>query len=84
VIQQAMANNTRPIATPDALLPPGQTPETRISDQIDPRFPHVDGPVRRFPQPPQVNLPPGHSVPPQAQPIETGGIAQPPDIMKVV
>lgn len=45
----------RPLTTADELL--AQIPEERVGDQDDPRFPHVDGPVRKFPTPPQVNLP---------------------------
>jgi hypothetical protein len=61
-------------------MPQVQQPEQRINDQLDPRFPHVDGPVRRFPTPPMVNLP-GH---PQPSPQDTAGIAQPPEVMKAV
>lgn len=85
VIQQAMTQQTRPMATPAELMPPETHPEMRVNDQVDPRFPHVDGPVRRFPVPPVV---PGHvtPVPPGQvqQPVDTTSIAQPPDVMKAV
>jgi hypothetical protein len=91
VIQQAMTNGSRPMATPDQLLPQGYTADTQVVDQSDPRFPHVDGPVRRFPAPPVVNLPPGQHAPPQSPPPpvpqppqDTSHLAQPGDIMKAV
>lgn len=83
VIQQAMSNNSRPIATPDDQLPPGTTAETRVNDQLDPRFPHVDGPVRRFPAPPVVNLPAGHTAP-NPPPADSGGLAHPTDVVKAM
>lgn len=95
VIQQAMSNNSRPVATPDDMLPQVRSAENQIVDQIDPRFPHVDGPVRRFPAPPVVNLPPSQHAPPAPQPPQqqpqqpqlppdTAGLAHPGDIMKAM
>jgi hypothetical protein len=78
-----MTQNTRLMATPDNLLPQGQTMETQVVDQVDPRFPHVDGPVRRFPAPPVVNLPPNPHAPPQP-PHDTSHLAGPGEIMKAV
>lgn len=70
------ANSTRPLTTPDELLP--QIAEEQVGDQDDPRFPHVDGPVRKFPTPPQVNMP-------QRQVDNGSGFnADVPDVMKAV
>jgi hypothetical protein len=45
-----------PLATPDELLPE-QPSEERMVDQVDPRFPHFDGPIKRFPAPPVTQVP---------------------------
>lgn len=82
VIQAAMTNQSRPMATPDNQLPPEYSVDARISDQVDPRFPHVEGPVRRFPVPPQFSQPGQPQQP--ALPQDSQSIAQPPDIMKAV
>jgi hypothetical protein len=55
----------RPLATPDEQLPEPE-PETRIADQIDPRFPHVEGPIKRFPTPPVTHVPGAQAPAPQA------------------
>ncbi len=70
-------NSTRPLTTADELL--AEIPEEQVGDQDDPRFPHVEGPVRKFPTPPQVNLPP-------RQPIDNGSgfNAEMPEVMKAV
>jgi hypothetical protein len=44
-----------PLATPDEQLP--EDMETPIVDQVDPRFPHVEGPIKRFPAPPVTQVP---------------------------
>lgn len=80
----------RPLATPDEQLPEEQ-PETKLGDQIDPRFPHFEGPIKRFPTPPvtqvpgtQAPNPQAPNAPPSAPPPEENfnlGLAGP-DIMK--
>lgn len=45
-----------PLATPDERLPE-ESPETKLGDQIDPRFPHFEGPIKRFPTPPVTQVP---------------------------
>jgi hypothetical protein len=55
VVPQSMkddfTNSRLPLITPPELM----TEETaRTNDQLDPRFPKADGPVRRFEQPPKV------------------------------
>ena len=55
----------RPLATPDEQLPE-QEPETRVVDQVDPRFPHVEGPIKRFPTPPVTHVPGAQAPTPQA------------------
>lgn len=54
--QSDIFEGRRPLATPDEQLPE-QEPDTKIVDQVDPRFPHVEGPVKRFPQPPLTQVP---------------------------
>lgn len=44
-----------PLATPDEQLP--ETEEVKMVDQVDPRFPHFDGPIQRFPTPPVTQVP---------------------------
>jgi hypothetical protein len=51
----------RPLATPDELLPE-QEAETKLADQVDARFPHFEGPIKRFPSPPITQVP-GTQVP---------------------
>jgi hypothetical protein len=46
----------RPLATPDELLPEPE-PESQMVDQVDPRFPHFEGPIKRFPGPPITQVP---------------------------
>jgi hypothetical protein len=46
VIQRDFRDSKRPLASDVDELPNGQ-----VDDQHDPRFPHVDGPVQRFPRP---------------------------------
>ncbi len=80
----------RPLATPDEQLPE-EKPETKLGDQIDPRFPHFEGPIKRFPTPPvtqvpgtQVPSPQAPNAPPPAPPPDENfdlGLAGP-DIMK--
>jgi hypothetical protein len=65
----------RPLATPDELLPE-QEPEARMVDQIDPRFPHVEGPIKRFPTPPVTQVP-GAPVPIQQGPAPQAPSAPP-------
>ena len=55
----------RPLATPDELLPEPE-PQARMVDQVDPRFPHVEGPIKRFPTPPVTNIPGTQAPAPQA------------------
>jgi len=55
-LRESFSDGQRPLTTADEKL--AELPEERVGDQDDPRFPHVDGPVRKFPTPPQVNLPP--------------------------
>lgn len=76
-LRESFSNGERPLTTADEDLP--ETPEERAGDQDDPRFPHVDGPVRKFPTPPQVNLP-------QKQPVDNGSgfNIDAPDAMKAV
>jgi hypothetical protein len=45
-----------PLATPDEQLPE-ESSETKLGDQIDPRFPHFEGPIKRFPTPPVTQVP---------------------------
>jgi hypothetical protein len=54
-LREDFSSGQRPLTSSDEKL--AQIPEERVGDQDDPRFPHVDGPVRKFPTPPQVNLP---------------------------
>jgi hypothetical protein len=54
-LRENFSNGERPLTTADEKL--AEIPEEQVGDQDDPRFPHVDGPVRKFPTPPQVNLP---------------------------
>jgi hypothetical protein len=77
----------RPLATPDELLPEQET-ETRLVDQIDPRFPHVEGPVKRFQTPPVTQVPGAQAPAPQAAPFQSDdnldlGLAGP-EAMKAV
>lgn len=67
----------RPLTSTDEKL--AELPEERAYDQEDPRFPHVEGPVRKFPVPPQVNLPP-------SKPADAGSgfNINAPDAMKAV
>jgi hypothetical protein len=54
--QKDINEGRRPFATPDEELP--SITESKVSDQQDPRFPHVEGPVKRYPTPPKVVIPP--------------------------
>ena len=47
MIQKDFQEGKRPLASDVDDLPAGAT-----NDQVDPRFPHVEGPVQRFPVPP--------------------------------
>jgi hypothetical protein len=69
----------RPLTTSDERL--ALIPEERAPDQDDPRFPHVDGPVRKFPTPPQVNLPPQ---PGRSADTGSGFNIDAPNVMKAV
>lgn len=74
-IRASVVDGTRPLTTP---LPEGAIPDPQqrqVNDPDDPRFPYVPG-ARKFPAPPQVNLPPTVQ--------DTSHLAQPPDIMKAV
>jgi hypothetical protein len=55
-IKKDFEQGTRPLATPPELMTGAQKYEEIDSqvDEVDPRFPKVDGPVQRFSQPPQV------------------------------
>lgn len=55
--QKDVMEGLRPFASSNEQLPAVTTPEQAVVDQIDPRFPHVDGPVRRFPTPPPQIVP---------------------------
>ena len=59
VLPQSVLNSMRdrnaPLATPEEVLEPPAP--GAIPDQQDPRFPHVEGEIRRFPEPPQFRPP---------------------------
>lgn len=58
-IKKDFENGTRPLATPPELMNDAQKYEHIDSqvDEIDPRFPKVDGPVKRFKQQAEVMTP---------------------------
>ena len=62
-----VAEGRRPLATPEELLPELE-PQARMVDQVDPRFPHVEGPIKRFPAPPVTNIPGAPASAPQPLP----------------
>jgi hypothetical protein len=64
-ILASIRDRNAPLATPEETLVQ-QEPATGIPDQQDPRFPHVAGEVRRFPEPPQFHAPAVR--PPQPKP----------------
>ncbi len=71
--QKEVMEGQRPFASPEEDLPEPTAVVGGISDQQDPRFPHVAGPIQRFPAPPGGPLQPNAPQPiqPQApQPIQ--------------
>jgi len=71
-IQADFSKGTRPFATPIDELPVDQI----INDQIDPRYPHVDGPVQRNIEPVPVSRMPAPSRRESPEP-SNGGLAAP-------
>jgi hypothetical protein len=68
-IQADFNKGARPFATPIDELPVEQL----VNDQIDPRYPHVDGPVVRMPPTPA----PALAVAKSDQPDDSGGLRAP-------
>jgi hypothetical protein len=68
-VRADLEQGRRPMATPEADLPEDQ--QVPVNDQVDPRFPAVDGPVRRFKSPRQ-------------EQDDAGMNLQPPDSVKAV
>jgi hypothetical protein len=68
ILPQSVMNSIRdrnaPLATAEEQL--GMPEPGAIPDQQDPRFPHVEGEIRRFPEPPQFRPPTVN--PPAAKP----------------
>jgi hypothetical protein len=72
-MQEDFSNGRMPLVTPPELLPE----DARGDDQIDPRFPRAEGPVRRFETPPKVV--------PEPEPVADGVSVGPRgDIMRAV
>jgi hypothetical protein len=67
----------RPFATPDEELP-DLAESGGLADQVDSRFPHVDGPIKRFAAPPKTEIPP-HLRPANQQPQPDQPAPQPDD-----
>jgi len=57
-----------PLATPEEKIAQDPQQQVPVPDQQDPRFPHVDGEVKRFPTPPQFNQPAALQPRPPPQP----------------
>jgi len=55
IMRQQFEQGKYTLATPKEELE--EPAEVRVTDQSDPRFPQFEGPVRRFKEPPKVDLP---------------------------
>jgi hypothetical protein len=70
-VRTDLERGQKPMATPEEDLPEDQQ-GVPVNDQVDPRFPAVDGPVRRF------------KPTPQQEQDDAGMNLQPPDSVKAV
>ncbi|PWT74796.1 MAG: hypothetical protein C5B60_06265 [Chloroflexi bacterium] len=55
IMQQEFQQQRHALATPTEQLP--EPADVGVSDQDDPRFPKMEGTVKKFEQPPQINFP---------------------------